>query len=44
VNTIMKFDSIKGGDLLDQLTDYQFLKDSVPWSALVCQSVGVSVR
>jgi hypothetical protein len=28
-------DSIKDGDFIDQLIDYRFLKDSVPWYQLL---------
>jgi len=27
--------SVKGGEFIDWLSDYQFLKDSAPWSYLV---------
>jgi hypothetical protein len=32
LNTTHPSDSIKGGEFLDQLSNYQLLKNSTPWS------------
>jgi hypothetical protein len=44
VNTVLKLCSIKGGEFLDQLDDYQHLKkDSAPWRYLFSYLVHIFI-